>query len=228
MTRQCAWCGLNMGLIDGTAGEDITHGICTPCFRDCLEELGGAGSGKVPVAEFPVMNRDHPCGPQAVMPDQAWGRQLLVLLAFLAACFATAALGAALTAVSVNNWYQALQKPAWTPPDGIFGPVWTVLFCLMALAGWYYWRRVGWSAGQTGLRFFALQLGLNAAWSGLFFALRSPGLAFVDIILLWLAIVATLWAFGRASAVAAGLLIPYLVWVSYATALNGAIWRMNL
>jgi tryptophan-rich sensory protein len=164
---------------------------------------------------------------QNAVLDRSWSRQLLVLLAFLVACFATAGLGAALTAVSVHDWYQTLQKPKWTPPDGIFGPVWTALFCLIALAGWFYWRRMGWIAGQTGLRWFALQLGLNAAWSGLFFALRSPGLAFADILLLWIAIVATIRAFRSASALAAGLLAPYLIWVSYATALNGVIWRMN-
>jgi len=136
--------------------------------------------------------------------------------------------GAALTAVSVRDWYQTLSKPAWTPPDWVFGPVWTTLYFLMALAAWLVWRRTGWSTGRTALVLFALQLVLNAAWSPLFFSLHSPGIALVDIILLWAAIAATLWSFGRISALAASLFVPYLMWVSYATALNWAIWRMNL
>jgi len=151
----------------------------------------------------------------------------LVLLGFLTVCLGTAALGAGLTAVSVRDWYQTLHKPTWTPPDWVFAPVWTVLFLLMAFAGWVYWRRTGWSAGRAALGLFAVQLGLNAAWSGLFFTLRSPGMAIVDIVLLWCAIAGTLWSFGRVSALASSLLVPYLLWVSYATALNWAIWRMN-
>jgi tryptophan-rich sensory protein len=110
----------------------------------------------------------------------------------------------------------------------VFGPVWTTLYVLMALAAWLVWRRAGWATSRTALGLFALQLILNAAWSALFFAWCSPGSAFAGILLLWCAIVATLWSFGRISIVAAVLLAPYLVWVTYAAALNWAIWRLNV
>jgi len=176
-----------------------------------------------------IMNASRGHSPrEAAVTTPGWGRQLAMLVFFLVICFGTAAVGAALTAVSVRDWYQTLSRPAWTPPDWVFGPVWTTLYFLMALAAWLVWRRTGWSTGRTALVLFALQLVLNAAWSPLFFSLHSPGIALVDIILLWAAIAATLWSFGRISALAASLFVPYLMWVSYATALNWAIWRMNL
>jgi uncharacterized protein YbjT (DUF2867 family)/tryptophan-rich sensory protein len=164
---------------------------------------------------------------EANVTSPGTGRQLANLLFFLVICFGAAGIGAALTAVSVRDWYQTLSRPAWTPPDWVFGPVWTTLYFLMAIAAWLVWRRTGWSAGRTALGLFALQLVLNVAWSGLFFTLRSPGFALVDIVLLWAAIAATLWSFGRVSTLAASLFVPYLLWVSYATALNWAIWKMN-
>jgi benzodiazapine receptor len=154
-------------------------------------------------------------------------RQLFVLLALLVVCFLTALVGAMLTAASVRDWYPTLRKPAWTPPDWVFGPAWTILYLLMALAAWQVWRRAGWAASRTALGLFAVQLVLNAVWSGLFFTLRSPGVAFAEILLLWCAIATTLWSFGRLSPQAAGLLTPYLLWVTFAAILNGAIWRMN-
>ncbi len=165
--------------------------------------------------------------PRGPAPARSWSGELAALLVFLTACLAAGALGAAWTARSVGDWYQTLAKPSWTPPDGVFGPVWTTLYVLMALAAWLYWRRTGLVAGRIGLGLFAVQLALNAAWSGLFFALRRPGLAFAEILVLWCALAGTLAVFRRASALAAGLLGPYLAWVSYAVALNGAIWAMN-
>ncbi len=165
---------------------------------------------------------------KAVPPVPSIARQLAVLLVLLVVCLATGVVRAALTAGPVCDWYPTLSKPAWTPPDWLFGPVWTALYVMMALAAWLVWRQAGWAAGRTALGLFAAQLILNAVWSGLFFALRSPASAFADILLLWCAIVATLWSFGRVSAVAAGLFIPYLLWVTYAATLNGAIWRMNV
>jgi uncharacterized protein YbjT (DUF2867 family)/tryptophan-rich sensory protein len=152
---------------------------------------------------------------------------LAMLLVLLAVCFGTAAVGAALTAGPVRDWYPTLRKPAWTPPDWVFGPVWTILYVLMALAAWFVWRRARGAASRTALGLFAVQLVLNAAWSGLFFTLRSPASAFAEIILLWCAIAATLSSFGRVSTLGASLLVPYLLWVTYAAALNGTIWRMN-
>jgi tryptophan-rich sensory protein len=160
-------------------------------------------------------------------PPPSLPRQLAALLVLLAACFGTAAVGAALTAHSVRDWYPNLRVPAWAPPNAVFGPVWTVLYALMALAAWLVWRGAGGPASRPALGLFAVQLGLNAAWSGLFFALRSPGAALAEIILLWCAIGATILSFRRLSALAAGLLVPYLLWVTFAAALNGAIWWMN-
>ncbi len=162
-----------------------------------------------------------------VPPASQIPRQLLMLLVLLAVCFGTGTVGAALTAGSVRDWYPTLRKPAWTPPAWVFGPVWTALYGLMAVAAWLVWRRAGWAAGRTALGLFAVQLFLNGAWSGLFFALRSPASAFAEILLLWCAIASTIWSFGRVSAPAAGMLTPYLLWVTYAAALNGAIWAMN-
>jgi uncharacterized protein YbjT (DUF2867 family)/tryptophan-rich sensory protein len=164
---------------------------------------------------------------EPVPPAPSFSRQLTVLLALLVVCFGTAAVGAALTAGPVRDWYPTLRKPAWTPPDWVFGPVWTTLYVLMALAAWSVWRHAGWAASRSALGLFAIQLVLNAAWSGLFFTLRSPASAFAEIILLWCAIVATLRSFGRVSTLAASLLVPYLLWATYAAALNGTIWRMN-
>jgi tryptophan-rich sensory protein len=149
------------------------------------------------------------------------------LAATLAVCLVTEAVGGLLTAASVRGWYQTLRKPAWTPPDWVFMPVWTLLFLLMAVSAWLVWNRAGVRAARWGLALFLAQLALNAAWSGLFFALRRPDLAFIEIIVLWVAIAATMLSFGRVSLPAAALLAPYLVWVTYATALNGTIWWMN-
>lgn len=165
---------------------------------------------------------------EAVRLEPLFSRQLVALLVLLGVCFGTAAIGAAWTATAVHDWYPALQKPAWTPPDAVFGPVWSALYLLMALSAWLVWRRGGWTENSSALGLFTVQLILNLAWSGVFFALRTPAIAFVEIILLWCAIVVTLWSFRRVSTLAATLLVPYLLWVSYAAALNGTIWRMNL
>jgi benzodiazapine receptor len=144
-----------------------------------------------------------------------------------ALCFGTEAVGAVLTAAGVREWYPTLAKPAWTPPSWVFGPVWTLLYALMAVAAWLVWRRAGLRGGRVPLGLFAAQLVLNAAWSGLFFALRNPAAALVDIVALWVLIAATVAAFARVSRTAALLLVPYLLWVTFAAALNAAIWTMN-
>jgi translocator protein len=216
MNRQCAWCNQHLVSSDGLAADNITHGICSPCYRNCHEELDES-----------AVDANNPPQGNRTAADHSPGRSFIVLLFCLAACFATAGLGATFTSVTVNDWYQTLRKPTWTPPDAVFGPVWTALYFLMALAVWFYWRRAGWPAGKRGFGIFALQLGLNAAWSGLFFTLRSPGLAFAEILLLWGAIVVTIAVFRRASPLAAGLLVPYLGWVSFAVFLNAALWRLN-
>lgn len=139
-------------------------------------------------------------------------------------CFAGSAVGALFMP---GEWYAALNKPAWNPPGWIFGPVWTALYAMMALAAWLVWQQGGFAVQRRPLGLFLLQLALNALWTPLFFGLHQPGLAFVGIILLWLAILATLLTFWRVSRAAAWLLVPYLAWVSFATVLNGTIWRLN-
>ena len=151
-----------------------------------------------------------------------------VALAFLLfICLGAAGLGAAATNLSVEDWYAALNKPSWNPPNWLFAPVWTTLYIGMAAAAWLVWRRNGLAAAWLPLLLFGVQLFLNSAWSALFFGMRSPGIAFIDIVLLWIAILATTVAFGRVSNLAATLMVPYLGWVTFATALNWSIWRMN-
>ena len=155
-------------------------------------------------------------------------RQVIGLVVFLAAVFAAAGVGSLFTARSVAEWYPALAKPSWTPPNAVFGPVWTVLYLLMAVAAWLVWRKAGGlGAARLPLALFAVQLALNAAWSVLFFGLRMPGLAFGELVVLWLAIAATLAAFRRVVPAAGLLLAPYLAWVTFAGALNFALWRLN-
>lgn len=151
-------------------------------------------------------------------------KNILALFAWLLACFAAAASGAMFMP---GEWYAALNKPAWNPPGWIFGPVWTALYVMMAVAAWLVWRRGGFAAQRRPLGWFLAQLVLNALWTPLFFGLRQPGWAFAEILLLWLAILATLLAFRSVSRAAAWLLVPYLAWVSFAAVLNGTIWRLN-
>ena len=154
-------------------------------------------------------------------------RQAVLLLGFIATGFAAAGLGAAATATSVGGWYQTLAKPSWNPPDWLFGPVWSVLYFLMAVAAWLVWRRGGWSASQSALTWFGIQLALNVLWSVVFFGMQQPGFAFAEIVALWISIIATCSAFQAKSRTAALLLVPYLAWTSFAVILNFAIWRMN-
>lgn len=151
-------------------------------------------------------------------------RTILGLCGWLAVCFAVASLGAVFMP---GEWYAALRKPAWNPPGWVFGPVWSALYAMMAVAAWLVWKRGGFVAQRRPLALFVAQLVLNAAWTPLFFGLHRPGIAFAEIILLWLAIAATLVAFRPVSRAAAWLLAPYLAWVSFAAVLNGTLWRLN-
>ena len=153
-------------------------------------------------------------------------RSWLGLVVFVVICFSVAAVGGAITTPQVGNWYANLAKPDWTPPGWIFGPVWSVLYLGMAIAAWLVWRQEGLaSVAPWGL--FAAQLFLNLAWSWLFFGLRAPGAALLELVLLWMAILATTAVFWRRSKPAGLLLVPYLAWVTFAAALNFAIWRLN-
>ena len=159
------------------------------------------------------------------MNDRA--RKVSALLIALLLCYAAAAVGGLFGAASDGRWYADLAKPSWTPPPWVFAPVWTVLYGMMAVAAWLVWVRLRERPGAAPMVMFAVQLAFNAAWTPLFFALHRPGMALADIVLLWLALSATVWLFLRRRAAAGLLLVPYLLWVSFAAALNFAIWRLN-
>lgn len=146
------------------------------------------------------------------------------LVVAIIVCLGVGALGSLVTMPNIPTWYAELAKPRWTPPDWLFGPVWTTLYGMMGTAAWLVWRRAGWG---SPLAWFAVQLALNATWSWCFFGLHSPLAGLVNIGLLWLAIGGTIATFWRVSKTAAVLLLPYWLWVSFASFLNAAIWQLN-
>ena len=154
-------------------------------------------------------------------------RQAAAFLALLLAVFAAAGVGAYLTGPAVRDWYPSLAKPSWTPPSWLFGPAWTLLYLMIATAGFLAWRKAGLAGAKGTFALFAAQLVLNAAWSWVFFGLRQPGWAFAEIVVLWATILATTIALLRITRPAGLLFVPYLLWTTYAAALNFAIWRMN-
>ena len=156
-------------------------------------------------------------------PKHPW----IGLLVLIVICFAASGVGGAVTYPEIENWYAKLAKPFWTPPDLVFGPVWSALYLGMAIAAWLVWRQRGVAGALGPLPLFGVQLLLNTAWSWLFFGLHSPGTAFVDILLLWTAIAATMIVFWCRSTVAGLLFVPYLAWVTFASFLNFGIWRLN-
>jgi translocator protein len=154
-------------------------------------------------------------------------QQTIGLVVSMAVCFGAAGIGSMLTTPSIGGWYATLAQPAWAPPNWVFGPVWSLLYLAMAIAAWLVWRRVGFPRAASALNLFAIQLVLNVCWSAIFFGLHRPGLAFAEILLLWLAILTTMVAFRSFSRAAAWLLAPYLLWVAFAAMLNFSIWRLN-
>jgi translocator protein len=157
------------------------------------------------------------------IPNPA-GPQTLVFAGWLALCFAAS--GTAVF-VSTGGWYAGLHKPLWNPPAWVFGPAWTLLYMMMAVAAWLVWREGGWKKQRRALELFLLQWLLNALWTPLFFGMHRPGLAFAEITALWLVLAATLISFWRVRKAAGVLLVPYLAWVSFAAALNFTIWQLN-
>lgn len=155
--------------------------------------------------------------------SQRW----LVLLGFIGLTLIAGALGSTATASSVGTWYQELAQPSWNPPRWIFGPVWTTLYLMMAVAAWRVWRHTEHPLRRRALALFFAQLVLNTLWSFLFFGLRSPGLALAEIFVLLAAIGATGFHFWRIDRPAGVLWLPYVLWVSFATVLNGTIWWLN-
>ena len=158
----------------------------------------------------------------AVVSSGKW----LPLIAFVVLCVAIAALGSAATVRSVGTWYQALKKPPFNPPDWLFGPIWSLLYLMIAVAGWRAWLADGPSL-HTAMAVYAAQLLLNLLWSVLFFGLRMIGLALAEIVVLLAAIAVNIVYFWRVEPMAGWLLCPYAAWVGYASVLNWALWRLN-
>jgi benzodiazapine receptor len=147
---------------------------------------------------------------------------LLVFLGFVAICFLAASSGGFFRP---GEWYEGLRKPWWRPPKWLFAPAWSVLYFTIAVSGWLVWRRAGFASETFGI--YLISLCFNAAWSACFFGLRRMDIAFVDVILMWLSIAATIYVFYPIEMRAALLLVPYLCWVSFAGVLNFTIWQMN-
>ncbi len=154
----------------------------------------------------------------------------LKLIISIAICEGVGIIGGLITGSSIQTWFSTLNKPSFNPPNWIFGPVWTLLYLLMGIAVYLVWKRLDHQASKDvkiSLRFFGVQLALNFAWTILFFGLHSPLAAFIDICMLWLAIVGTISVFYKVSRISALLLLPYLAWVSFALCLNYALWQLN-
>ena len=154
--------------------------------------------------------------------------KLIRLAIAVAVPLAVGGLSGFATAHGIQDWYPSLVKPSFTPPSWVFGPVWTLLYLMMGTAAFLVWQK-GWENGtvKTALALFAIQLILNGLWSVLFFGMRWPGLAFAEILLLWISIGGTIALFWRVAPVAGLLLLPYDAWVTFAVVLNGAIWLLN-
>jgi tryptophan-rich sensory protein len=149
-------------------------------------------------------------------------RNALALGGFLFVTFCAPALSAFIG--MPGAWYAALNKPSWNPPPWLFGPAWTLLYTLMAIAAWMVWKRAG--LGRP-LKLYFVQLALNAAWTPIFFGAHAMGWALVEIMALWIAILMTLLSFRRVNTTAGWLFVPYLAWVMFATTLNFTLWRLN-
>jgi tryptophan-rich sensory protein len=152
---------------------------------------------------------------------------LLGLGAFVALCLAISAIGGWVTADSVGTWYRTLQKPDFNPPDWVFAPVWSLLYLMIALAGWRVWRRRGLAGARAAMAAYAVQHTLNLAWSFLFFGGRMIGIALAEIVILFVAISVNAVLFWRIDRMAGWLLAPYAAWVAFASILNFALWRLN-
>lgn len=154
---------------------------------------------------------------------------LIRLIICFGLVFSAALIGSLFTThQAISNWYANLDRPSFNPPDWLFAPVWTALYALMAVAAFLIWQKgLNNNAVRIALAFFLLQLFLNALWTPLFFGARMVLLALVEIVLLWLAILVTILTFARVSTLAAGLLLPYIAWTTFAAILNAAIYLLN-
>ena len=160
------------------------------------------------------------------MSDPPVSRQISGLVGWLVITFIAAAIGAA-ASVNAGTFYMQLVLPTWAPPAWVFGPVWSLLYVMIGIAAWLVWRTGGYRPASWALNLFLAQLALNSLWSWLFFGWHRGALAFAEILLLWVLIVATLIAFYGVRALAGWMLVPYLLWVSFASVLNYAVWQLN-
>jgi len=154
--------------------------------------------------------------------------KVLTLLTFIFGSIAVGSIGSLATAPAITTWYAGLIKPSFSPPNWIFGPVWTTLFALMGISAYLVWE-VGWKKKDVrlALSMFIVQFVFNVVWSFAFFALHSPILGLLDIIMLWIAIIITIMLFSKVKREAAVLLLPYIAWVSFAMVLNAAVYQLN-
>lgn len=160
------------------------------------------------------------------LPSSSKFHQALGVFGWQLVVFAAAAVGGYASA-SAGEFYRELQRPPWAPPGWLFAPVWSILYVLMGVSAWLIWRARGLDGAASALGLFLIQLAANALWTWLFFWWRQGGLAFAEVLLLWVLIVATIKLFWDVRPLAAILLIPYLVWVSFASALTLAMWQLN-
>jgi benzodiazapine receptor len=149
------------------------------------------------------------------------------LVMSLIICQLAGFIGSLFTAPAIPIWYASLKKPSFTPPSWLFSPVWIFLFVLMGLTLYILWQAYSKKVARIALLFFALQLILNMLWSVIFFGLKSPMWAFIEILILWLAIFLTIWKSLKISKAAGYLLLPYIIWISFAAILNYSIWKLN-
>lgn len=153
--------------------------------------------------------------------------QFIGLVVCVAACMMISTAGALVTLSSVSDWYANINKPSWNPPNWIFGPVWTTLYLMMAFSSWLVWRSAKLNRVKFELGWFGFHLILNLLWSVLFFGFQQPGLAAIEIVILWISILASVFLYFRHNKLAAILLVPYLLWVTFASTLNITIWYLN-
>jgi benzodiazapine receptor len=161
-------------------------------------------------------------------PEKSTTTLAIGLVVSIAICFLAASIGGFATSSSVSSvWFVELNKPSWNPPNWIFGPVWSVLYLLMAVAAWLVWKQSGFAKSKFALGWFGLHLLFNILWSVLFFGLQQTGWAAIEILVLLISIAVSIALFYRHSKLAAGLLVPYILWVTFATFLNFTIWSLN-
>ena len=153
-------------------------------------------------------------------------KQILGLIVWVNLCFTVSAIGA-FASLQPKAFYAELVQPSWAPPGWLFGPVWSTLFLMMSIAAWSVWRSGGFTQNRISLSLFLIQLAFNGLWSWLFFAWQQGALAFFDILLLWSLILSTILAFWRVSRISALFLVPYLLWVSFASVLSYTMWQLN-